>query len=114
MTGDPNADEHSDKDDEEDDDDDDEMDNNDSMGTRVVESDTDDSSQAGYSSECGTSSSMNHDVPMSSGSSSVSRQFMSTNPITHTPSNISSGSQTASQPSDSSRQPHTSSLVAAS
>ena len=52
MTGDPNADEHTDKEDEEDDEDD--MDNNNSMGARAVGSESDDSSQTGYdSSECG-------------------------------------------------------------
>lgn len=55
MTGDPDADEHTDKDDEDDDLDDD-IDNNNSLSARAAGSDSDDSSQAGYSSECGAGS----------------------------------------------------------
>ncbi|XP_067937933.1 protein pangolin, isoforms A/H/I/S-like isoform X2 [Watersipora subatra] len=65
MTGDPNADEHTDKEDEEDDDDD--MDNNNSLSARAAGSDSDDSSQTGYdSSECGgvSSSLLNPDSHM--------------------------------------------------
>lgn len=103
MTGDPNADEHSDKDD---DDDEDEMDNNDSLGAQVAESDTDDSSQAGYSSECGTSSSVNHET--------ASRSFASGNPFSNTAVNMSHG-QPVSQANDgTSHTSHTNSLVAAS
>lgn len=67
MTGDPDADEHTDK--EDDDEDDDEVDNNNSMnGGRIGDSESDDSSQAGYSSECGTTSSSvnNHELTSSS------------------------------------------------
>lgn len=47
MTGDPNADEHTDREDEEDDDD---MDNNNSLSARAAGSDSDDSSLTGYDS----------------------------------------------------------------
>ena len=66
MTGDPDADEQTDK--EEDDDDDDDADNNNSMsasGVGAAGSESDDSSsQNGYGSECGTtSSSVSHEPP---------------------------------------------------
>lgn len=70
MTGDPNADEHTDKEDEEDDDDD--MDNNNSLSARAAGSDSDDSSQTGYdSSECGGISTplLNQDSRLSTSSS---------------------------------------------
>jgi len=64
MTGDPDADEQTDKEDE----DDDEVDNNNSIsasGGGAAGSESDDSSQNDYGSECGTtSSSVSHELPL--------------------------------------------------
>lgn len=108
MTGDPDADEATDRED-------DDLDNNNSMSATALGSDSDDSSQAGYSSECGTSSSANQELASSHSNNTINNNTLATaqdssrnlsatvSGLTHSQSSTS----TKSRPNDTAHASHT-------